>query len=95
LLFGQALFDELALELRQARLQEVAIALNVASMRSQASQLSINHLSLSFDELIPFPRHSKECLRSELLQKNSELLQKKSLGRYRPEIAGLGSITLL
>jgi hypothetical protein len=49
LLFVQALFDELALEFGQTGLQQVAIALDVAPMRPQASQLSIDHLSSSSD----------------------------------------------
>jgi hypothetical protein len=41
LLFGQALFDKLALKLCQAGLQQIAIALNITAMRTQSSQLTI------------------------------------------------------
>jgi hypothetical protein len=78
LLFAQALFDELTLEFRQAGLQQVAIALDIASMCPQASQVLINHLSSPSAELIPFTRHSALSLRSECqrsrAQKSSGLI---------------------
>jgi hypothetical protein len=44
LLFDQALFDKLSLDLCQVGLQQISVALNIGVMCTQASQVLINHL---------------------------------------------------
>ncbi|KRR14971.1 hypothetical protein [Bradyrhizobium valentinum] len=69
MLFRQALLHKLAFKLCQAGLQQVAIVLNIIAMRTQASQLLINHFSPSFDELGYFHYFDATLARVEYIRK--------------------------